>query len=130
LSLLIDTSIIADIENENKKTISVLDELRKSHPGPPSIAFITYLEFIHGLREKNPENRKKSMSFIEFFRFVNPTKTTAIILSDLRHKYEKTGEMFTLADLMIASQSMENNMTLVTSDKQFHKISELKKVIV
>ena len=130
MSLLLDTSIIIRLEKNDKKTLEALSKLRESDPAPPSIAFISYFEFLSGLFEKNPKNKTKSMSFIELFAFLNPTKTTASILADIKYKYQKRGVSFSLSDLLIASQTLEHNMTLVTSDKHFEEIEELKKIIL
>ena len=70
------------------------------------------------------------MEFIEKFPFLNIKKETARILSDLKYNYEKKGITLPLADLLIAAQTIENNMTLVTMDKGFERIEELKKIII
>ena len=51
-------------------------------------------------------------------------------MADLKYKYEKKGIVVPLADLIIASIAIENNAVLVTSDKDFEKIEELKKIII
>jgi len=130
MSLLIDTSIIIDIEQHNSKTLEKLKELSETHPFPAGVSFITYFEFIHGLRERSPKNKDRAMGLIEIFHFLEPTKNTAIILSDIKHKYGKLGKSFSLSDLIIASQAIENNMILVTKDRHFQEIEELKKIIV
>ena len=128
MTLAFDTSVIIDIERRDKKVLERLKELSEIHPAPASIAFITYFEFIHGLHIKSPKNREKSLAFIEIFHFLEPTKKTAVILSDLKYKYDKLGKSFSLSDLLIASQVIENNMTLVTRDRHFQEIDELKKI--
>lgn len=130
MTLAIDTSVIIDIENRKSVTIEKLRELSEAHPAPASVAFISYYEFIFGLHVKSPKNKEKSIAFIEMFHFLEPTKKTADILSDLRHKYEKQGKKFSLSDLLIAAQVMENSMTLVTSDKKFREIEEIRKIII
>lgn len=130
MSLVFDTSIIIDIERRDRKILERIKELADIHPAPASITFINYFEFIHGLQVKSPRNKERSMAFIELFHFLEPTKRTANILSDLKYKYEKLEKSFSLSDLMIASQAIENSMTLVTSDRHFQEISELKKIIL
>ncbi|MBI5332011.1 MAG: type II toxin-antitoxin system VapC family toxin [Candidatus Aenigmarchaeota archaeon] len=130
MPLLIDTSIIIDIEQQNNRTIKELKELSKLHPSPASISFITYFEFVHGLREKLPKNKDNAMRLIDLFHFLEATKKTAITLSDLKYKYEKLGKVFSLSDLMIASQAIEYNLTLITRDRHFQEIEELKKIIL
>ena len=130
MTLVLDTSIIIDIERRDKKIIEKLSEIKENHPAPASITFITYFEFIYGLHIKSPKNKEKSLAFIEIFHFLEPTKRTASILSNLRYKYEKLGKSFSLSDLLIASQTIENDMILVTGDKHFQEMEELKKIIL
>ncbi len=130
MTLLLDTSILIDLEKRDKRILEKIEELSMADPAKASITFINYFEFFDGLRLKSQENRRKSIMFIDKFHFLEPGKTTAQILSDLRHKYEKKGKSFSLSDLIIASQAIENNMTLVTGDKSFEHIEELKKAIL
>jgi len=55
---------------------------------------------------------------------------TSDILSDLKLKYEKKGLSFSLSDLLIAAQVIENDLILVTRDRDFEGIRELKKIIL
>ena len=127
---MLDTSVVIDIERRNKKILDEMKELIELHPAPASITFISFFEFIHGLQLKSPKNKEKSLAFIEMFHFLEPTKRTASILSDMKYKYERHGKSFSLSDMLIASQVIENDMTLVTSDKHFQEIDELKKFIL
>lgn len=130
MSLVIDTSVLISLEQGDKVTIRSLENLKKIHIAPPSITFINYFEFFHGIRERNPKNKSDAFSFVELFEVLDTTKKTAIVLSDLKYKYEKSGKSFSLSDLLIASQTIENGMTLVTGDKHFQEIEELKKIIL
>ena len=130
MTLLLDTTILINLERKKKNIIERISRLLESDPVPASITFINYFEFIHGLHKKNPKNREEAIIFIEKFHCLQTTKNTAKILSNLKYKYEKLGKVFSLTDLIIASQAIENNMTLVTNDKQFETIAELKKVIL
>lgn len=130
MSLAIDTSILIPLEKGDKTITQRMVDLRKTYPSPPSITFINYFEFLCGIQERNPKNKSEALSFIELFSLLNTTKNTAIILSGLKAKYDKIGKSFSLSDLLIASQAIENNMTLVTKDKQFEEITELQKIML
>lgn len=123
--ILLDTSVIIDIENARRSALDGLSSLRSSYPEPPKISFITYFEFIFGLRKTQPEKRQKSLAFIGNFEVLQTTKTTAEILSSLKERYE-----LPLSDLFIAAQAIENSMVLVTKDRDFERIKELNKVIL
>ena len=129
MSLAFDTSILIAVEKKEKKIIEKLEKLSKLHKLAPQLPFIAYYEFLRGLKIGKPKKYVELRAFIEQFNVLNTTKSTAEILSDLRIKYDSVGESLPLADLLIASQIIENNLILVTRDKDFEKIKELKKII-
>ncbi len=130
MNLIFDTAILINIQNREPNTLEKLKELSKIYQGTGQITFMVYFEFLFGLREKSLENKEKALAFINNFECLQTTKVTANILSDLRHKYDKIGKSLPLADLLIASQVIENNGTLITSDKDFDRIEELNKIFV
>lgn len=130
MTLALDTNILIGIEKREKSTTEKIESIIKSDPAPACVTFINYFEFIQGIRLRSQKNKEKSLNFIKTFQCLQTTKKTAIILDELKNKYEKIGKTFTLSDLMIASQCIENNLTLVTTDKQFQDIEELKKIIL
>lgn len=130
MTLSLDTNILIRIEKRERNISEKIELLIKSDSAPACITFIAYFEFIQGIRLRSQKNKEKSLNFIEMFQCLQTTKKTAIILDDLKNKYERTGNSFTLSDLLIASQCIENNLTLVTTDKQFQEIEELKKIIL
>lgn len=125
MNIILDTSILIELERGNKEVISGVDELRKLYPAPAKISFINYFEFLYGLKDKSIKNKEKSKSFVELFEVIQTTKKTANNLVNLKQKYE-----LPLADLLIASQTLETNGLLVTKDKDFERIDEIDKVII
>ncbi len=125
MNLVFDTSIIIDLERGRRETIVKINELRKLYPAPARISFISYFEFLYGLKEKSPKNQEKSRAFIDKFRVLQTSKKTAEILANLKKLYE-----LSLSDLIIAAQVIENNYILVTKDKDFEKINEIERIIV
>jgi len=130
MTVLLDTSVLIEIQRKNKEVINRLDEIIKKHFQPPSISFINYFEFYFGLFDKNIKNRQVMIDFINKFNCLRASSFTAQILAEFKNKYEKKGIVINLADLIIASQVKENNMILVTKDKLFEKIEEIEKIIV
>ena len=123
--LIFDTSVVIEIERENKKIIKDLNELKKLYPSTPKLPFIVYYELIHGIRKRNPKNKVKAEMIINAFEVLHTTNITAKNLSILKSKYE-----LSLTDLMIASQVMEKKGVLVTRDKDFKVIDEIEKIFV
>lgn len=129
MSLVFDTSILIDIERSDYNTINKIKLLAKEYPSPASITFITYYEFLRGLKIGKPKNYDKLIKFIDKFSMLRITKKTADILSEIKIKYDNKEITLSLADLLIASQIIENKLILVTKDKDFEKIEELNKII-
>src|SRR3989338_3724666 len=125
MHLVLDTSIVIELQRNNTQIINKIEELKDIYPAPPKIAFITYFEFLDGISNKSEKNQQMSRVFIELFDMMNITKSTAQTLITLRKKYS-----LPIPDLLIAAQTMENNGILLTKDKDFEKITEIEKIIL
>ena len=125
MNLVLDTSVLIELERGNKEIIGWLDKLRKIYPAPAKVSFITYFEFLYGLRDKSIKNKEKSEIFLNKFSVISTNKSTAEILVSLKRSYE-----LPLSDLLIAAQSIDSKGILITKDKDFELIKELDKVIV
>lgn len=123
--LIFDTSILISLSRGDKEVIAKISDLRKSYNSPPKITFMSYYEFLDGLRNKAEKNKDKAMEFLEKFEVIQTAKNTALILAGLKAKYE-----LSLADLMIAAQTIEFKGILVTKDNDFKDITELNKIII
>ena len=126
----LDTSILIDVELGDSETIAKLKEITAIHTDPAYIPFISYMEFYYGISERGPARFEKAYSFLQKFPFLTPTKRTAEIQGELRKKYHEKGIILSLADLLIASQVKEHNFILITKDKDFLQIEEIKKIII
>lgn len=130
MTLVFDTSILIRLEKKDKIVTNRISEIVKADSAPAVITFMSYFEFYHGLHAKSPKNKENALLFLNKFHCIQTTKETARILSMLKNTYDKGGKSFSLADYLIASQAIENNLTLVTTDKQFQEIEHLKKIIL
>ena len=120
-----DTSILIRQQKGEAVVKNSLSSLSKRFPAKPSIAFINIFEYLMGIKSLT-KRRNEAKKFLENFDIVNTTENTAEVMASLRFKYDNLGIQFSLADLIVASLAIENNMTLVTSDKDFQNIEELK----
>ena len=130
MTLLFDTSVLIALEKRDKEIITKLEELKKIHYMPANTTFVNYFEFYFGLLSKAVENRQPMIEFLNKFNCLKASAKTAEILAELKYKYDKKGLALPLADLIIASHAIENNMLLVSRDKDFEKIDEVKKCIL
>lgn len=85
-----------------------------------------YSGFIKGIRFK--ENEKKLEAFLNDKRvkLVKLTRTTALIYGKLMNQLYKKGKSIPTNDIWIAAQVVETGSMLVTYDKHFLEISNLK----
>ncbi len=130
MPLVFDTSVIIALEKRDMNVIGKVQELSKKHPGIPQASFISYFEFQMGIKNRAPRNQSAALDFLHNFRCLPATGKTSEILADLKYRHDKKGVALSLADLIIASQVKETNMTLVTKDKAFERIEEISKVIL
>lgn len=130
MTLVLDTSVLIAIERGEKKVMEKLDDLSKTYLMFPKISFMSYFEFVIGLKIKKPKRVDDLFVFVNSFNCLQITKATADILSDLKIKYDGKGVTLSLTDLLIASQVIENNMILVTRDNDFSLIEELNSIMI
>lgn len=130
MTLAFDTSILIELERKNPIVIKKIREISLTYPLPPFVPFVSYYEFIRGLKIRNPKDYDKKLAFLNKFNTLKTSRKTAEILADLRIKYDSIGITLPLADFLIASQTIENDLILVTMDKDFEKIESLKKIII
>jgi len=130
MTLVLDTSVLIDLQRKRQETVHKLHELANIYHHPAHITFVSYFEFVFGLQENNPKNKSEALTFIENFPVLQTTKTTAQLLANLKYKYAQKGISLSLADLLLASLVIENNMTLVTRDQDFKVIEELTAVYI
>ena len=130
MMLVFDTSIIIALERNDGKVREGVQELLRDYELPPATTFLNLFEFLLGVKLKPPRRVKEAVAFVRRFEILNSTERTSEILADLKHKYDERGITLSLADLIIASLVIENDMILVTRDRDFEKIEELRKEFI
>lgn len=127
MTLLLDTSVLIDLESGEPSVVEKITRLSQQHSAPAHISFMTYVEFLVGFENASDERKAQGRAFVWKFPLLNTTTETALWLVHLKNKY---GGKKSLADLFIASQALEHKLTLVSSDTDFEDISEIKKIIL
>lgn len=130
MTLLLDTSILIDLERKRKSTQDKLHELSRNYPDKPKIAFITLFEILLGSKEKNELNQQRCLNFLEQFTVLQTSTRTAPLLAELKYIYDKKGISLSLSDLLIATLAIEHGLIIVTKDKDFEVISEVRKIMI
>lgn len=130
MMIALDTSIIIDLEKGKKETIERIREISSLHKSQGYIPFMSYLEFYYGIIGREVEKFEKAYLYLNKYPLLQNSKKTAEICAQIRKKYEKKGLTFSLSDLLIAAQVFENNLLLVTKDKDFERIDDVQKIII
>jgi len=126
---IVDTSILIRHQKGDPEIKKELRSVFERYPAAPFITFINMFEFSMGINLWT-KNKPEAIDFLKSFNVINTTEETAEIMVSLRLKYDKHGIVFSLSDLIIASLAIENDMILITSDRDFEKIEELEKEII
>ena len=129
MSFIIDTSILIEIEKDNKLISSRLEQL-ESIKGNICITSPTYSEFYLGLLKLPKEKLEKGKERLDKYKLLNTTKNSSRLLAEMKHDVSKAGTMIPIFDLLIASIAMDNQMPLVTLDEHFKKISILNSILL
>ncbi|MBI5391361.1 type II toxin-antitoxin system VapC family toxin [Candidatus Woesearchaeota archaeon] len=130
MALILDTSILIDIEQEVPETLHALAEIVRYEQHPASISFMSYFEFLYGLRNQSYQVKQEKTAWLRKFLCLEAGLHTAEILAELRQRYATKGKPLPLADMIIAAQTKEHHLTLVTKDKLFDKIEEIKAIVI
>ncbi len=116
---LLDSSVILEIINDTAKAKEIIPNLKGELFTTP---FSIYEIFL-GVKQKEFILLEKLLNAIGITNFdVSSSLISVQIMNDL----ERKGEKINLVDVFIASIAVSSNLTLVTLDKDFKKIDNLK----
>lgn len=127
--ILLDTNILIELERGNKEIISMLEEMSQKH-STPSLPFPVFSEYYYGYLKKGRKDVQTALERLDEFEILNSTRKSAMLFSEIKYNLEKTGQIISDMDLLIASICIDNNATLITADKQFEKVKDLNKIIL
>ena len=127
MTFIVDTNVLIDIENNNEQIIT---QIKAFSQEPLYITFFTFCEFYLGIMNKSEKNKEKFLNRISEYPLLNTSKNTALIFCDLLNHLQKEGKTISYFDLFIASLTIEYTMTLLTLDKDFDMIPDLKKKVM
>ena len=129
MDYILDTSILIEIENDNKEIISkIAKQTDKS-----SNLFITYFgfcEYFYGHTKKNKKNKEKILERLEKYSLINTSKDSAIIFCETKNELIEKGNEIPVFDLLSASIAIDKEMTLITLDSHFKRLPRLKTIII
>lgn len=127
MGFLIDTSILIEIENDNKEIIKKIEQLGKAEL---FITIFNFCEYYYGLLNKSQKNQDKLTQRLEEYRLLNTSLRSGTIFCKMLSELKKEGRTVPQFDLFIAAIAVENNLTLISMDEHFRNIPRLSSVII
>ncbi|MBI4450693.1 type II toxin-antitoxin system VapC family toxin [Candidatus Woesearchaeota archaeon] len=129
MTLVFDTNILIDIERGDTATLRSVAELSQCGQ-PPAITAPTYAEYYYGLLKKPLASRLRAIRGLDVYTVLNTTKESARLIAELKQALEKAGTALSVFDLFIAAIALDQGATLVTRDKAFTNVPQLKVEVV
>lgn len=130
MAVILDTSVLIEIERGNKKVLKKLDDICKIYPEKPYITQLTVSEFIYGTLNRSSTNQVQALNKLKQYNFLNTTVSSSILLAHLDSVLTKKGKKIPPFDIFIASLAIDNDMPLVTRDCHFKEISGLNLILI
>ena len=130
MSFVLDTSVLIELRRGNTTVASLVKQLIKPDAPDASITYPTFSEYYFGCLDASEIGQKDCLEFLSSFRHLTLTKGSAIQYAQLMYRYRKKGVTLGPVDTLIASITIDSGMTLITLDKGFTKIRELKKIVL
>jgi len=130
MTLVLDTSILIDIEKKNQEVIAKMARLSETYTDPPAITFATFAEFYLGYLRRHPAKREQALKELDKYVLLNSTRGSTIKFAELKETMEHTGNAMSSFDLLIASVVIDRKMILVTRDKGFRGVERLNTIIL
>lgn len=130
MNYVLDTNALIEIRKGNKSFAEAVKGIVGSDVKQPFITLMTFSEYYFGCLNANEEGKKDCLNFLNAFRHLSLTKSSAMLYAELTKKYRKLGLSLDAVDMFIAAITADNGMTLLTLDKGFERLAELKKVVI
>ena len=127
--LVLDTSVLIDIEKNVELTKQKLLSLRQNLPLALAITSITYTEIFRGYL-KIGKNQDEIEDILEKYILLNTTKNSSIIAADIMNILYEKGKPIPVQDILIASIAIDSGGILATKDPHFQDVQNLKVIMI
>ena len=124
-NFLVDTNIVIDVFKGNKEIADYLYKLPDIY-----ISSIALGELYTGINRvaNRAKHLKKLNDFLKLTTLLNVDGETAVIYGELIADLYKLGKPIPTNDVWIASIAIQYNLTLLTADRHFAEINNLKSI--
>jgi Predicted nucleic acid-binding protein, contains PIN domain len=125
MTLILDTTILVELESGNSSVIEHLKRSRLKHPDDLAITFATFSEFYYGALNRSKNKQNETLEWLRTFKLLNTTENSARLFAEIKRSLESNGAMIPLFDILIASIVIDNGATLATTDPHFKNVKGL-----
>jgi predicted nucleic acid-binding protein len=126
MTYVLDTSVLIEVENENKEIIEKINALKDRPAAELSLTIFTFCEFYYGVINKSEKNKEKVLVRLNYYTLLNTTQQAGIIFCDLLSHLARKGQPIPDFDLFIAAIAIASGATLITRARHFKDIPGLK----
>ena len=126
---LIDTNIVSYmLTGKSRAARAKLKSLRDNEVA--CVSTVTEGELRYGLA-KNPHSRTRTVldGFLNRLRVLPWGRDEAVVYGELRARMERTGKTLGNMDLMIAAHAISQDAVLVTNDRSFAQVQDLRATV-
>lgn len=120
--VVIDTSVLISFFRGNSKFADILTTLLKNNKA--LVTGLIIAELLQGI--KNPKEEQKILSVIDAIPVVELTTDLWIKAGQISSSLRRKGISLPLTDVAIAVIALEYNLSILTLDKHFEKIEQVK----
>lgn len=123
--LVLDTSVLIDIERGVEATKQKLLKMRLEAPYALAVGSITYTEAFYGYL-KTGKKEDEIIDALDKYALLNTTKNSSRIAAEITDFLYGSGKPIPTADIIIASIAIDSKAVLATKDAHFKGIQNLK----
>ena len=126
MKYLLDTDICAYILSDRRQDTAA--QFARVRPGDIAVSSISLAELAFGaFKSGSARNQERLQVFISPLTVVSFDSDAAMVYGDLRNKLQRAGTPIGPMDMLIASQALALDLTLVTNNvREFKRVSALR----
>lgn len=131
MEYILDTSILIEIENNNKKVLSdIVEKIGDIESLNFYITYFGFCEYFYGHIKKNKKNKQTILERLNGYKLLNTSKESAIIFCITQNDLKESGKEIPIFDSLSSSIAIANNMFMITADENFKRIPGLKTIMI
>lgn len=118
---LLDSDVIINYFAKNQEAVAVIEKI--SQLEAPAVSVLTVVEVQIGVKDAQVAKVNK---FFDALKKIPVTESCAKLATEFIRNFGKKGKILHLIDACIAATAINNDLTLVTSNKKDYPMKELR----